>query len=104
MPPGPVTPTTLPLKSLTRDALGTDQCVIHVRLHAADDRERRPLRDRAHRRHAGDDRIVDVPADQGGDGRWPAANKNCFDFQAFGGEEAKSTPTISGNVLFKVGV
>ena len=90
MPPAPVTPTILPFKSFTlRDALGAHQRVIHVGLHAADDRQRRALCDRAHRRHAGDDRIVDVPADEGGDGRRPAANKDGFDFQALGGEEAE---------------
>ena len=33
--------------------------------------------------------IVDVPADEGGDGRRPAANKDGFDFQALGREEAE---------------
>jgi hypothetical protein len=48
--------------------------------------------------------VIHAAADQRGHGRWSAANENCFDFQAFGGKEAKILATTIGNVPLNVGV
>ena len=78
------------------DSFGADERVIHVGLHAANNDEGRTLDDRAHRRHAGDQGVVDVTPNQRRDGGGPASDEDSFDFQPFSREEAEIDPDDQG--------